>query len=169
MELIEYGKIIKIHGIKGEIRVFPYSSDFHNFDYLARLFIGNFNCKETKEFTVESKRIHKRSIIVKLKDIDTPEMAGQLVGRPVFLDKDSLSTTDEDEYYWFDLIGLSVVTTEGVKAGTVEHLMETPAHDILIVKSGDNEYLVPVNDRFIKKIDIENSEIIIYPVEGLIE
>lgn len=169
MELIEYGKIIKIHGIKGEIRVFPYSSDFHNFDYLARLFIRGFNGKETKEFTVESKRIHKRSIVVKLKDIDTPEMAGQLVGRPVFLDKDSLGTTDEDEYYWFDLIGLSVVTTEGVTAGTVEHLMETPAHDILIVKSGDNEYLVPVNDRFIKKIDIENSEIIIYPVQGLIE
>ncbi len=169
MELIEYGKVIRTHGIKGEIRIFPYSSGFHNFEYLDRMFFGGVDGEEPVEFTVENKRIHKRSLIIKLEGIDTPEMAENLVGRPVYLDKNYLSETDEDEYYWFDLIGLDVITPKGETVGIVVNIMETSAHDILIVKSGEDEYLVPVNDKFIKKIDIENSEITINPVEGLID
>lgn len=169
MELIEYGKIVTTHGVKGELRIFPYSSSFHNFNIIDRIFIENDKSTQPQEFIVEQKRIHKKSILVKLRDIETPEIAGALVGRSVFLNREDLAQTDEDEYYWFELLGLDVVSSDGKLIGKVEHLMETPASDILIVTSGNNEFLVPVNDKFILNIDIEKSEITINPVEGLIE
>lgn len=169
MELIEYGKIVTTHGVNGELRIFPFSSSFHNFDIIYRLFIENDTGTQPREFAVEKKRIHKRSILIKLRGIDTPEIAGGFVGRSVFLNREDLVQTDEDEYYWFELLGLDVVTSDGRFIGTVEHLMETPASDILIVTSGKDEFLVPVNDKFILNIDIEKSEITINPVDGLTE
>lgn len=167
MELIEYGKIVGTHGIEGELRVFPYSSGFHNFSKITRIYIKDAQSGQSRKFIVESKRIHKKSILLKLSGIDNPETADSFKGVPVYIDKSALSATDEDEYYWFELIGLSVITTEGTVVGTVENLMETPAHDILIVTKDKSECLVPVNDRFIHKIDINKSQITVYPIEGL--
>lgn len=169
MELLEYGKVTRVHGTKGEIRVYPFSSGFHNFDILSKIYIEKKNSSHKTEYIVEGKRLHKSHILLKLENLDNPEAAEELIGCSVYLDRNSLTRTDEDEYYWFELVGMNVVTTEGELVGKVDDLMETSAHGILIIHKENEEYLVPLNDKFVTKIDTSKSEITINAESGVID
>jgi len=169
MELLEYGKIVKRHGLLGEIKIFPYSSSFDNIENINCFFIKDEENKAPEKYFVENKRIHKNSIIIKLRDVDTPEMADNLVGKPVMVDVSALIEPDEDEYYWYQLKGIEVKTKEGQSVGTVEDLIQSGAHDILIIKNDKREYLIPLTDKFVEDIDLENGQIIINPLNGLLD
>ncbi|HSE83539.1 MAG TPA: ribosome maturation factor RimM, partial [Thermodesulfobacteriota bacterium] len=79
------------------------------------------------------------------------------------------SETDENEYYWFQLIGLNVYTTDGGYVGKVVNLIDREPQSLLIVKDREREYLVPMIDTIIKQINLENSQIVISPIEGLLD
>lgn len=169
MELLEYGKIVKRHGLSGEIKIFPYSSSFENIDRIDCFFIKVAQNRIPEKYFVESKRIHKNSIIVKLRNVNSPEMADDLVGKQVLVDTSTLVEPEDDEYYWYQLKGLEVKTNKGLSVGKVEDLIESGAHDILIIKNGKKEHLVPLTDMFVENIDLEHSQIIINPINGLLD
>ena len=169
MELLEYGKIVKIHGLSGEIKIFPYSSSFDNLDNIEHFYIKMGRSRIPEKYFVERKRIQKNSLIVKLENIDNHEMANSLVGKPVMVDISNLVEPGEDEYYWYQLKGIEVKTHDGKSVGIVENLMQSGAHDILIIKNGKKEYLIPLTDMFVEKVDLENNLILINPENGLID
>lgn len=90
-----------------------------------------------------------------LPGFDDREQAALLVGTQIFVDRDQMPPTEEDEYYWSDLEGLKVVTTDGKALGQVDRMMETGANDVMVV-NGDRERLIPfVQGQYVKRVDLE--------------
>jgi len=83
------------------------------------------------------------------------EQAIALVGQQIFVGREQLPATTEDEYYWSDLEGLEVHTTGGEVLGRVERLMETGANDVLVIR-GNREHLVPfIQGQYVTRVDLE--------------
>ena len=96
---------------------------------------------------------HGKFLVVKFDGIDDREEAGLLTHAEVMVSRDELPASD-DGYYWADLIGLKVVTTDSTELGWVESLMETGANDVLVV-NGDRERLIPwIENEVIVAVDL---------------
>lgn len=92
--------------------------------------------------SVSEAKTHGKGLVAIFKGCKDRDGAARLTGREIAIRRDQLPPADEDEYYWSDLQGLSVVTLDGVTLGVVDHLLETGANDVLVVV-GDRERLIP--------------------------
>ena len=114
MEFIAYGKVLKPHGLSGEVKVLPFSGDTGSFKNFSSLYISKDNNNPPK-FSISRSRKHKNTVIVKLESVDSIDDAEPLKGMTVFIDKSELPEKDDDEYYWFELIGLEVLLHVKIK------------------------------------------------------
>lgn len=153
------GKISGLFGIKGWVKVFSYTDPRENIlNYVPwQLTKG----KETREITVADGKKHGETIIACFDKINSREEAALLCGWDIYIDYNQLPEPEENEYYWADLVGLRVETTQGVHLGVVDHLLETGANDVLVVQ-GDRERLIPfLQGQTVVKIDLEKGMIIV--------
>ena len=105
-------------------------------------------------------KVHGEAIIVKLDGIDDRDQAAALKGSHIWIAPSQLVPLARDEYYWRQLIGLDVLDQAGALLGKVDGLIETGANDVLLVKSGKQEHLIPfILDQVVMKIDIEMGQI----------
>lgn len=169
MGLIPFGTITKKHGISGEVKLKPFSREFENISRLKRIFIQKNPSENPYDLKIKHRKFDKNSAILKLEGIESADAAEELKGSLVMVEQSDLPETEEDEYYWFQLIGLRVYTIEGDYIGDIENLMDRTAQDLLVVRSGEKEILIPMIDTIVKEIDIEAKRITIYPTEGLID
>lgn len=103
---------------------------------------------------VTEAKTHGKGLVAKFKGSDDRDAAAHLNGQEIAIRRDQLPPAAEGEYYWSDLQGLEVFTTEGVSLGKVDHLLETGANDVLVVK-GERERLIPyVTGPIVKKVDL---------------
>ena len=167
MKLITYGKILKPHGLKGEVKVLPYSGESGNFKYVRYIYIS-LNNNRPQRYSVLAKKFQKNLIIVKIQDINSIEDAELLCGKEVHIDKQELPSTEKDEYYWFELIGLNVYSLDNAFVGKVDSIIDNTAQSIFVVKNNSKEYMIPLIDNFVKKIDLDNSKVVIESIEVLI-
>jgi len=97
-----------------------------------------------------------KGLVALLPGYDERELAATLVGQQIFVSREQLPPTAENEYYWSELEGLEVHTVKGELLGRVEKLMETGANDVLVIR-GQREHLVPfVQGQYVKHVDLEN-------------
>jgi len=150
------GRLGAPFGIKGWIKVQPYTETPDSlFDYD----IWQIGRDETwQDFEVEEAAIHGDGLIAKLAGIDDRDQAFALRGRDVAVNREELPEAGKDEYYWNDLIGLTVVNRAGVELGQVAGLMETGSQDVLVVK-GDRERLIPFVDAYVTRVDMPGKRI----------
>ena len=113
--------------------------------------------------------MYQKKIIIKLQGINNRTAAEQLRGGLLQRQRSELRALADDEYFIFDLIGLNVKSVSGDPIGTITEMMNMPAHDIYVVKNGPREILIPAIKSIVKKIDINAGEMIIDPIDGLIE
>jgi 16S rRNA processing protein RimM len=150
------GRIGAPFGIKGWIKVQPYT------ETLASLFDYDLwqvaQSEGWQDFAVEEAAVHGDSLIAKLVGIDNREQAFALRGREIAVNREELPQTLRVEYYWNDLIGLTVVNRQGVELGQVAGLMETGSHDVLVVK-GERERLIPFADAYVTGVDLPGGRI----------
>lgn len=160
------GKVARVQGLRGEIRINPYSGDPVAFAELTALLL-----EETgAPVAVKSARAHKGQAIVKLAGIDSIEAAEPLVGREVFATREMLPRTRDDEYYWADLVGCRVYTAAGEEVGTVVRLENIGPHDNLIVeRPGRAEAQIPFVEAMLKSVDVKGRRIEVDPPEGLLD
>jgi len=115
--------------------------------------------EDRKPVTIVDGRKQGKGIAALLPGFENREQAVSLVGTQLFVGRDQLPETDEDEYYWSDLEGLKVKTTNGELLGRVERLMETGAHDVLVIR-GNREHLVPfIQGQYVTRVDLEDGTI----------
>lgn len=100
---------------------------------------------------------HANSFIAKLVDIETPEQAALLTNALVGIPKDALPTLPEGEYYWSDLVGLEVINDDNTRLGVVDSLFETGSNDVMVVKKGEEQCLLPYHPSVIQSIDLKQS------------
>ena len=108
------GQIVNTQGLKGEVRVYPYVDDINRFDDLESFYLDkNFN----KEYEVERVRYKGNMVIMKIKGIDTVELAEKIKTKNIYISREDSVDLDEDEFFIADLIGIEVFTVGGEKVG----------------------------------------------------
>lgn len=164
-QYLEAGKIVNIHGIRGEVKIMPYTDTAELLSEFDRLFIG----KNHDEVTIEHSRVFKNMVIAKIEGIDTPEDAQKLRDKLLYMHRDDLEL-DEDTYFIQDLIGIEVSDADsGFLYGKITDVMQTGANDVYVIKGDDREYLVPAIPEVIISTDIDENIMTIRPLEGLFE
>ena len=164
---LEIGQIVNTFGIKGEVKVKPFTDDITKFDDRKKVYIENKGVK--KEYEIEQVKYHKNMVLIKFKDIETVEQAELLRNSYLFVDRESEKPLKEGTYYIVDLIGLEVYTDEGELLGNVDDIYNTGSNDIYVVKNElGKQILLPGIKEVIKKVDLENKKITVHLLTGLI-
>ena len=157
-KLIPMGRITGLYGVKGWIKVFSDSDPREGIAKYSEWLVKRQH--GWQRFTVESGRKQGKNIVVKLAGIDDRDMAATLSGCDIAVTRDQFATAKPGEYYWLDLQGLKVVTVDGVELGIVDHLLETGANDVLVVREeqrGSRERLIPyLPGQVVTDIDLQH-------------
>lgn len=167
-ELIQVGKIIGTHGIKGQLKVHSYSGNCESLS-AARSVILKAADGTLSEFLLKSFNSNSGKFIICLTDFHDIDQVKPLVGCELFLKRCNLPKLSEDEYYWRDLIGLQVYTDDGILLGTIVDIFETGSSDIYVVRNEKREYLIPAIGDVVKQVDLVSGKIIITPLDGLLD
>lgn len=158
-EYIELGKISGLFGIKGCLKVYSFTEPRENIlNYSPwRLVHG----RENIVLKVLSGQRQGKNVVACLESLNDRESASKYLGWVITILRDQLPPVNSDEYYWSDLVGLEVVTTENTLLGAVSHLIETGANDVLVVK-GDRDRLIPfLQGQSIVSIDLDQKRIVV--------
>ena len=146
-DLLVVGQIINTHGLRGEMKVMPLTEDMRRFDYLEYVILKG------KKVKVEGVKYFKDKVILKLEGINSIEEAEKL--KRTYLEI-------EDEYFIVDLVGCTVVDTEGFEYGKIKDVIQTPSNDVYWVQ-GKKEVLVPVLKDIVLDINMDEKLITIRP------
>jgi len=154
-QLITLGKVSAPFGVRGWTKVTSYTTPLERLlEYPVWRVVQR---GKVTEYKVVEGRPHGKFIVVKFDGIDDRDDVALLTNASVVVDRQDLPTLDPGDFYWADLIGLSVSNTEGVSFGKVERLMETGSNDVLVV-AGDRERLIPwIMDDVVMAVDINGS------------
>ena len=164
---LEVGQIVNTFGIKGEVKVTPFTDDINRFDDLKKVYVKT--RKEDRLYKVENVRYHKNMVLLKLEGIENPEQAELLKNAYLEIDREDAIPLEEGQYFIVDLIGLDVYTEEGNLLGKVEDIYNTGANDIYVVKDElGKQVLLPGIKEVIKEVDLDNEKIIVHLIPGLI-
>lgn len=165
-DLIRLGKILRVHGLRGEVRIHAFSEDPEIFTELGLVRMDN-----GTEHKILSARTQKKQAIVKLAGFETIEAAEKIVGQEVWGERKQLPHTDDGSFYWVDLVGCDVVDMQGLSIGKVESLDSlSGAHDNLVVRLTDGrEALIPFVDAMVIDVDLNAKRIRVDLPEGLLD
>lgn len=162
-EYLEAGKIVNTHGIRGEVKIMPYTDVPELLCEFDRLFLNK------QEIFIERSRVAKNMVIAKFEGVDTPEQAEKLRNKILYMHRDDLEL-DDDTYFIQDLIGIEVKDVEtGVIYGKIVDVMQTGANDVYVIKGSDREYLVPAIADVVVSTDIDNNVMTIKVLDGLFD
>jgi 16S rRNA processing protein RimM len=167
MGKITIGKITRTRGVKGEVVIEPYTDDPERFFWLKEVWISG--KKITKFFQIEKVKKFKQKIFLKFQGINSPEAAKPLVNSFLEIEKKNLLPLPQKRYYIFDIIGLKVLTIQGEEIGVIKDVINLPANDVYVVRSGKKEYDIPAIKEVVKEIDLNKKIMIIKPLKGLLE
>lgn len=158
---IQLGHVTSVFGVKGWVKVFSETrprTNILNFKQWRLAPEGRDDWRSVE--VLESKRQGK-TLIARLDGCDDRDQAKALVGMRIAILRSELPEPKPGEYYWVDVEGLSVCNLDGVDLGSVSHLIETGANDVLVVR-GDRERLIPfVEPQFVKKLDFDSRRLVV--------
>ena len=153
------GRISALYGVRGWVKVFSHTDPRDNILHYQPWLVNINGAWQTLEH-VEG-RIHQQGIVARLDGYDDRDAATTLLGSDIAVRPEQLAVLAPGEYYWSELIGLKVITTEGVELGVVEKLLETGSNDVLVVR-GERERLIPyLPDQVVMKVDKERGRIVV--------
>lgn len=162
-------KVTKPQGVKGEIRVYPYSDDPGNFEFYNRLVFVDPVRGSAREIKLSRSRTMGKVAVLTLLGVTSRNDAEELVNCEIWVSEDEFPELTDNEYYWNDFKGMEVYTINGLYLGQVASLMSTGAHDILVVSGKGQEYMIPVREEFLVEVNEAERKIVVDPPEGLLE
>jgi 16S rRNA processing protein RimM len=167
--LITIGKLIKPFGVKGEMKIEPMTDFPERFKKLKRVFLVSPQGKEI-ECSIRSVRYDAGgSLFLLFSGYDSPEKAKELNGWLIKLPREEAVPLPEGSYYWFELIGMEVVSENGEKLGTIVDVFETGSNDVYVMKQGRKETYIPAIKDVVKQVDRINKRMVIHLMDGLME
>jgi len=163
----EVGQIVNTFGVKGLVKVKPFTDDVERFEELKKVYI----CKKEKleEVEIEEVKYHKDMVLLKIKGIDNMNEAEKLKGLYLKIDRKNAKKLPKDTYFIADLLGLDVYSDEDKYLGKVDDIFPTGANDVYVVKDENGkQLLLPGISDVIKEIDLEKEKIIVHLLKGLV-
>ncbi len=167
-DLLLLGVVVKPHGLDGTLSVRSYAESEASFLRAGRVVLVALD-GERREYPVASARPHKKGILLGLEGLSSVDEAERFRNAEIFIRSDVLERDHEDEYYWFELIGLHVHLNTGVYVGTLARILSQGGNDVYVVRAGAKEILIPASREVIEEIDLEEKRMIITPMEDLLE
>ena len=161
------GKIVGIHGIKGTNKLRSYAESLSVFLPGRSILVRDLRGREAS-YEIHWVKPHTGTPLVSFKGITNRGQAKTLIGAELFIPQSELPELDEDTYYWYDLIGIEVVTMTGKFLGRIESIIETGSNDVYVVKSNEKEVLIPALESVVLDIDLEHKRMQVDLPEGLI-
>lgn len=167
MEYIEIGQIVNTNGLKGVVKVNPFTDDISKFEDLKYVYIQLKN--ELKKVKIEQVRYNKNQVLIKLEGIDSIEEAEKYRNFYLKTEKESQEDLGEDTYYIVDLIGLDVYSDKNEYLGKIEDVFPTGSNDVYVVKDNlGKQILIPAIADVVKEVDLKNKKMTINLIPGLI-
>lgn len=167
VQYFKVGQIVRVQGLKGEMRVYPLTDYKERFEEIDWVYIEN--DKETK-YEIEKVRYKGDLAILKIKGIDSIDDAQKLIKKYLKIPRENARKLEDDEYFVSDLIGIKAYTVDGEYIGVLDEVLQTGANDVYLIKNDENkEILIPAIKKFVPKLSIEDKKMIIDPIEGMIE
>jgi len=146
------GRIVGAHGVCGWVKVHSYTQPMENILTYSPWYLRHDG--EWQARRPEKGRRQGRGVVAQIAGCGERDAALSLRGCDIAVRREQLPPAAEDEYYWNELIGLEVVTTDGRSLGRVDHLLQTGANDVLVVR-GDRERLLPFIETVVLTVDLE--------------
>jgi 16S rRNA processing protein RimM len=166
--LVQVGKISRAHGLRGALRVTLDHANSVTLQTVGRVFL---DCDGgTRAYALRTAaRTGRNAMRLELEGVTTCETAEALRGATVFVSEEELPPASLGEFYNFRAIGCDVITTEGRRLGTVAEIFETGANDVLVVRDGTTEVLIPIIADVVKSLDFAIRRILIDALPGLLD
>lgn len=164
---MEIGQIVNTYGIKGFLKVVPYTDDITRFEKLNNIYIQTKKSLET--IAIEEVKYSKNLVLLKIKGIDDINSAEIYKNCYIKIDRSDAVELPEDSYFIIDLIGVEVITDKGDELGNIVDVFSTGANDVYVVKNElGKQVLLPAIGDVIKNVDIKNKKMIVHLLEGLV-
>ena len=155
------GRIVKAHGIRGEVVVYPES------DHPQRFAKGSTSHAGDELFTIEASRPHHTMLLVRFREVADRNGAESLRGTELWIPGEQAAPLPEGSFYPHQLVGASVVTEDGRALGMLVRVDENPAHDLWVVEHDGREVLVPAVKEFVRSVDVDGKRIVLDPPDGM--
>lgn len=161
-DLVVLGKITSVYGIRGEVKIYSYTDPLDNLLQYRRWTLMRDG--EVRQVELASGRLHGKVLTARIKGLDDREEARGYAGFLICVPRSELPALDADEYYWYQLEGLKVINQDEQWLGRIDHLLETGANDVMVVKpcSGsldDRERLLPYTAQCVLQVDLAAGEV----------
>lgn len=162
---LEIGKIVSVHGLKGEVKVQPWCDTPAYFCRFKKLYSKD----GSHEYIIERSREQGNMVLVKIKGTDTVEAAQAMRNKVLYMDRAD-AKLPKGSYFVADLIGLRVEDDDGNLFGVLSDVLQTGANDVYEIKNENGKmYYIPAIPSVVLSTDIEGGKMIIYPMEGLFD
>ena len=160
-DLIVIGKIVSVHGVRGDVKVYSFTDPIENLLDYRRWTLRR--GEEIRRVELVKGRLQGKILVASLNGLTDREEARTYADFEICIDRSELPSLAGEEYYWFQLQGLVVINQLGQVLGRVDHLLETGANDVLVVKPfdgslDDRERLLPYTDPCVLKVDLDAGE-----------
>jgi 16S rRNA processing protein RimM len=160
-DLVVLGKITSVHGVRGEVKIFSFTDPIDNLLGYPRWTLKRDG--EVKQMELVSGRLQGKVLVAKLKGLDDREEARSLAGFDICVPREQLPDLEDGEFYWYQLVGLKVIDLQGQLLGRIDHLLETGANDVMVVKPcpgslDDRERLLPYIEQCVQQTDLAAGE-----------
>lgn len=158
------GKIVKPQGLKGEVRVYPYTDFPEQFLDLDEVYL---DMLLRNSIEIESARLQKNVVVIKFKGYNKIEDTYELINSYLYIEREELE--DDELYYIVDILGSTVIDEERGEIGTLKDVIQNKAQDLYEVELKDSSIIyIPVVDQFVTDIDVDNKIIKVKLIEGMI-
>ncbi|MFT5139922.1 MAG: 16S rRNA processing protein RimM, partial [Rhodothermales bacterium] len=159
--LVPLGYIAGVHGVKGWVKIHSFTRPKEAILSYQPWLLGD----DQKPVKIRAGRPQGKTIVVSLPDIENREQAHKQIGLEIAVFRDQMPQPDDNEYYWSDLIGLLVETKDGVGLGRITKMMETGAHDVMVVSDenaeSERERLIPfIPGHYVVAVDLEAGKLV---------
>ena len=158
-KFIEAGEIVNTHGVRGEVKIMPWTDTPEFLRAIKTLYIDG------RAVRVLAARVHKGAVLATLEGVADVNAAMRLKGKRVFIDRDD-AALPEGRFFIQDIIGAEVVTETGERVGTLAEAIDAPAGMVYIVR-GETEHLIPAVPEFVLRTDVDNGVITVRLIEGM--
>ena len=165
---VALGRLVKAHGLRGELRFLPYAFPCPTLRKGLVVQLQDIN-GECRPAVVEKVRLHEPFVRITFQGISSRDQAHALRDMVVAVEEHQLPPLQDGEFYYYQVIGLTVLTTSGEEIGTIEQVFFSGGHDVWVVQKGKTEYMIPVTAEIVKHIDIPGKRAVIEPVDGLLD
>jgi 16S rRNA processing protein RimM len=167
---IPVGKVIGVHGLNGTTKVYSYAESLSVFEPNSSILLTSAGGGR-EIYYIKWVKPHARGILLGLKEITNRDQAQKLVGSEILIERIRLPELENGAFYWCDIIGLSVFSSDGEYLGHVASIIATGSNDVYVVKdpdnSKDNEILIPAIESVVQEIDLERQTMRVDLPEGL--